>query len=51
MVAVIVVVHALRHGWESVNQPGDWIEKGVLFLIFAALYTVFFLVIDRRSQK
>ena len=51
MVVLIVIVHALRHGWESVNQPGDWIEKGIIFLIFAAIYTVFLRYIDRRSQK
>ena len=51
MVALIVIVHAFRHGWESVNQPGDWIEKGIIFMIFAAIYTVFLWYFDRRSQK
>jgi len=51
MVVLIVIVHALRHGWDSVNQPGDWIEKGIIFLIFAAIYTVFLRHFDRRSQK
>jgi hypothetical protein len=51
IVAAIVIVHALRHGWESVNQPGDWIEKGILFVIFAAVYTVFFGILDRRSAQ
>jgi hypothetical protein len=51
MVVLIVVVHAFRHGWDSVNQPGDWIEKAVLFVVFALLYTVFLRNIERRSQK
>ena len=24
IVALIVIVHAFRHSWESVNQPGYW---------------------------
>jgi hypothetical protein len=39
-VALIVIVHALRHGWESVSQPGDWIEKGVIFLVLSVFFTV-----------
>ncbi len=39
-VALIVIVQALRHGWENVSQPGDWIEKGVIFLVLAAFFTV-----------
>jgi hypothetical protein len=46
-----MIVHATRHGWEGVNQRGDWVEKGVLCLIFAALYTVFFWNPDRRWGK
>jgi hypothetical protein len=46
IVATVVIVHAVRHGWESVSQPGDWIEKVFLFLMFTGVYT---LIYSRRN--
>ena len=50
-VAVTVISHALWAGWESVNQPGYWIDRAIGFLFIATLFTLLYLGNAGRLRK
>jgi hypothetical protein len=41
LVALIILIHGLRHGWDDIAELGYWVEMAVIFLIATVTLTVF----------